>query len=337
MYFEPDLPWNVASCIFLPYMSVAAGGASTRDLSNALIGVEMPAYRYLKEVDLPTYDVDHYLPLVNRGAVARFFNYHTQETIDAVSDACGEFAIKVYDYDFQVHTRTDALVNGRFNITLPTNEKTLGYMIMKSDGTYEKLIPNSTMAGWNVGTVVVADHANLPFTVDLTSAGRPVVGDGSNRTVPRELPANDDLVGIRIVEVVENEVLNLFKGGKLPPDVVLTKKGIKLTEMLECEAVILSETWLDGWKITGVTPKSGKWWTAKIVNGEIVIMFVGEVYDQVVTVTLEKGGETVEIEVEFSGEEENVWKKIMDKAGCNAGAVMLSLLAICPLFMRRKD
>ena len=339
MYFEPDLPWNVASCIFLPYMSVAAGGASTGNLSNALIGVEMPAYRYLKEVDLPTYDVDHFLPLVNRGAVARFFNYHTQETIAAVAEACGEDYIKVYDYDFQVHTRTDALINGRFNITLPTGELTKGYYILKNDGSYEKLNPIAKMLNWNVGTVVVADHAVAPFTVDLTSMDRPVVGDGSNRTVPRALPANDDLYGIRIVEVVRNLIAELFKDGKIPEGTVLTKNGLKYVDMLSKKKTILSDEMLDGWKIVGVEPQEGPGWKAYFENGELTIKFDGEAYDVVVTVTLENTttGELVEIEIEFSGEKECIWDKLFECAGCNSGAAILALFAIFPLFMRKKD
>jgi hypothetical protein len=109
IYMEPDLPWNVASCIFLPYMSMALGGSgggssSAADLHEGLIGVEMPAYRYLKTVDLPTYDVVHSHPLVSRGAVVRFFDYHTQGETAAIAKACKEENVRVYDYDFQVHT-----------------------------------------------------------------------------------------------------------------------------------------------------------------------------------------------------------------------------------------
>jgi len=42
-------------------MSVATGGASIGSLSESIVGKEMPAYRYVKTVDLPTYDVDHFL------------------------------------------------------------------------------------------------------------------------------------------------------------------------------------------------------------------------------------------------------------------------------------
>jgi len=204
MYMEPDLPWSVSSCIFLPYMSVALGGASSRALSPDLVGVEMPAYRYLKEVDLPTYDVDHFLPLVDRGAVARFFSYHTQEQVEEVAEELDVDVerIKVYDYDFQVHARTDALVGGKFNITLPTSSETSTYKVLTRKGKYEELVPNGNMFSWNIGTIDVADHGNAPFTVDLGPDNRPVVGDGSNRTLPKELPAHDDLIGVRIVEIM---------------------------------------------------------------------------------------------------------------------------------------
>ncbi|MCL1875226.1 MAG: hypothetical protein FWF87_03070 [Synergistaceae bacterium] len=204
MYMEPDFPWNAASCIFLPYMSVALGGASTRSLSPALVGVEMPAYRYLKEVDLPTYDVDHFLPLINRGAVPRFFSYHTQDSLKNIANGLGlnpSQTIKVFDYDIQVHTRTDALQSGKFDMTLPTSENTSSYLIQKKDGSYVPLVPHSMTLDSNVATISVADHGRVPWTVDVDSSGRPVIGDGSYRTVPKALPANDDLYGFRIIEV----------------------------------------------------------------------------------------------------------------------------------------
>jgi Synergist-CTERM protein sorting domain-containing protein len=85
---------------------------------------------------------------------------------------------------------------------------------------------------------------------------------------------------------------------------------------------------LDGWTIVKVTPQSGKHWKAKISDGSLVVTFHGDVYDQAVTVTLEKGGVQKEIEITFSGEEDYF-------GGCNAGASMLALLALFPLFMRR--
>jgi Synergist-CTERM protein sorting domain-containing protein len=208
MYMEPDFPWNAASCIFLPYMSVALGGASTGALSPSLVEVEMPAYRYLKEVDLPTYDLDHFLPLINRGGVPRFFSYHTKDSVKAIADGLGikpPQTIKVFDYDIQLHTRTDALVNGRFDMSLPTSENTSSYMIQKKDGTYAPLATHSSMIGSNIATIVVADHGRAPWTVDLDNAGRPAVGDGSYRTVPKALPAFDDLIGVRIVEIIGEE------------------------------------------------------------------------------------------------------------------------------------
>jgi Synergist-CTERM protein sorting domain-containing protein len=202
MYVEPDIPWSVASCIYLPPMSAALGGAANGWLTDKLIGVEMPLYRYLKTVDLPTYDVDHFLPLINRGGVARFFKYHTQEEIATVADAVGEKNIRVYDYDIQMHTRTDAIVNGRFDITLPTNKNTTGYLILSKNG-YEKLVPHSSMFGWKVATVVVADHGNRPFTIRMNSLNQLIVRDGNDGTLAFALPATDDLIGVRIVEIFE--------------------------------------------------------------------------------------------------------------------------------------
>jgi hypothetical protein len=294
----------------------------------------MPVYRYLKEVDLPTYDMNHFLPLVNKGAVTRFFSYPTQAQIADIGKACGATDIKVYNYDFQVHTRTDALINGKFDITLPTDEKTKSYFILKKNGTYEKLIPHSTMTGWNVATVVVADHGNAPFSVNVDPAGRPIVGDGSNRTVPKALPAKDDLIGVRIVEVVKGGILSLFKDGKLPAGAIETANGIKYTNMFNRRGVILSESMLDGWRIAAITPQSGNHWRANIVNGQVVITFSGNAFDQKVTVKLEKIGSnlTEELEIEFSGE----WD-ILEQAGCNAGAMALLLFMLFPLFIRRKD
>jgi Synergist-CTERM protein sorting domain-containing protein len=283
--------------------------------------------------------MNHFLPLVNRGAVARFFDYHTQEEIADIAKACGEQEIKVYDYDFQVHTRTDALIGGKFDITLPTSESTKSYHILKKDGTYQKLVPHSTMSGWNVATVTVADHGNVPFTVDLTSVDRPVVGDGSNRTIPRALPATDDLIGVRIVEVVMNEILSLFKDEKLPPNAVVTEKGIKYTDLFVDRGTILSDSMLDGWRAINVTPSNGDGWRANIVNGAAVITFNKDVYDdQTVTVTLQKIGslEMKDIEVIFAGERESIIDKIIDRAGCNAGIAMLALLVLYPLFIRRR-
>jgi hypothetical protein len=57
------------------------------------------------------------------------------------------------------------------------------------------------MLGWDIATVVVADHGNVPYTVDLASNGRPLVDDGSNRTLALPIPTADDLVGVRIVEI----------------------------------------------------------------------------------------------------------------------------------------
>jgi Synergist-CTERM protein sorting domain-containing protein len=210
MYMEWDFTWNAASCIYLPRESVALKGASTRNLHADLVGWETPVYRYLKEVNLPTYDVDHFLPLINRGGVTRFFSYQTQDNINAVAKALkmNSDIVKVFDYDIQLHMRTNAVVNGKFDIALPTRGETESYMIQKKDGTYEPLKPHSTMVGLNVATITVANHGLKPWTVDLDSSGQPVVGDSSDgnyRVLPRPLPANDDLYGFRIVEILKGE------------------------------------------------------------------------------------------------------------------------------------
>ena len=343
MYMEPDMPWNVASVIFLTNMSAALGGASNGWLSPQLIGMEMPAYRYLKEVDLPTYDINHFHPLVNRGAVARYYAYHTQDSNKKAADVlAAQLKIdlstniaKVFDYDFHVHTRTDALVGGKFDITLPTSSAASDYYILKKDGSYEPMaIAKTKTVGWNVGSVVLASHGLVPWTVDLDSNGRPKVDPaGAARTVFRELRDFDDLFGVRIIEIAANPISLLFKGGKLPVGTTLTENGIKYTDMLNKRSnTILSETDLDGWKIISVTPTSGNNWSASIINGEVVVKFPGDAYDQAMTVTLEKigTGETQQIAIEFSGEN---W---LDNVGCNTGTIMLALLAICPLFIRRK-
>jgi hypothetical protein len=210
MYLELDFTWNAASCIYLPRESVAMKGASTRNLHEGLVGWETPVYRYLREVELPTYDVDHFLPLIDRGGVTRFFNYQTLDNVKAVADALDVKSdkIKVFDYDIQLHTRTDAIVNGKFDMALPTREDTELYMIQKRDGTYEPLKPHLKMVGMNVATITVANHGLNPWTVDLDSSGQPVVGDSSDgnyRVLPKPLPTTDDLYGFRIVEILKDK------------------------------------------------------------------------------------------------------------------------------------
>ena len=333
MYMEPDLPWNVASCIFIPYMSVALGGNSTGNMHADTANVEMPAYRYLKEVDLPTYDVDHYLPLINRGAAARFFNYKTQDEITAISAATGEKYIRVYDYDFQIHSRTDALVAGKFDITLPTNKNTKGYLILNNNGAYENLVPHSTTAGWNVATITTANHGGVPFTVDLASNDRPAVGDGSNRTLPRALPDNDDLLGVRIVEITYSPLQSIFKDNQLPAGAKIVEVGDSLVYVPQADEFIisgtlLSESALDGWTIAGIVGKSsGRGWNAKIEGGSLVVKFDGRVDNGVVRVKVEKDGETFEFDVSFSGD--------CDWSGCNTVYGALTILALFP-FIRRK-
>ena len=341
MYLEPDMPWNVGSVIFLTNMSAALGGPANGWLSPLLIGMEMPAYRYLKEVDLPTYDVDHFHPFINRGAVARFYSYHTQDDIAKVAADSGQKSIKVFDYDIHVHTRTDALVGGKFDMALQTSENNIGYLILGKNGAYQKLEPHSTMFGWNVATIVIAEHGLVPFTVDLDpTTGNPKVEEGNVRALPRALPATDDLIGVRIVEIIGSPILKLFKDAKLPPNAEATDKGIQYTDLFAEKGVLLSDSMLDGWRIVGVTPQSGTGWKVNVVNGEVVVTFTKDVFDdQTVTVTLQKIGtsETTELEIIFAGEHKNIIEKILDEAGCNAGVTLLAFLVLCPLFIRRKN
>jgi Synergist-CTERM protein sorting domain-containing protein len=344
MYMEPDLPFSAGNGIMLTYMSVALGGNSSGTLAAGLVGREMPIYRYLGNVNaLETYDMDFFLPLINRGAVPRFFSFHNQAEVAAIADEIGldSAKIRVYDYDIQVHARAGnhttepALKDGKFDMALPTN-KTSGYYILKKDGKYEKLATHSSMLGWNIATITIANHGCVPFTVDIASNDRPAVGDGSNRTIPYALPAWDDLIGVRIVEVEKNEIENLFK--EFPSNAIVTKTGIKYPEMFTEKTTVLSNAMLDGWLINGLKPTSGTGWKANIVNGEVVITFTGNAYDEMLTVQLVKIGtyETMELDIEFSGERKTLLEWFRDETGCNAGFAMLALLALCPLFVRRK-
>ena len=206
MYMEPDAVYNAAACVMLPYMSLALGGSGSGSLHPDLKDMEMPVYRYLKTVDLPTYDMNVDLPLFNRGAVARFFNFPTQDEVAVIADKIKQTSIRVYNYDIQVHTRNDALVAGKFDMTLPTNADTKSYRILKKDGTYVDLVPTSTMLGYNVATITVADVSLNPFTIRLDGSGQPIVDDGGNGTLAQALPPNDDLIGMQIVEVLTDSV-----------------------------------------------------------------------------------------------------------------------------------
>lgn len=142
-----------------------------------------------------------------------------------------------------------------------------------------------------------------------------------------------------IAEATKNWILELFKDGKLPKDAILTENGFEYTEMLSGKTTILSDSMLDGWTIISMTPHSGNHWKAGFVKGVLEIKFTGDAYDQVVTVTLKKTGtsETKDIEITFSGEKESIWDRFRDKAGCNTGMAVFALLALSPLFMRKKD
>jgi hypothetical protein len=344
LYMEPDMPASAGNGIMLQYMSRALGGNFSGILSAQLVGKEMPIYRYIGNVNaIETYDMDFVLPLVNRGAVPRFFKFMTQDETANLAKTLNKDSIKVFDWDIQVHARKGnrtvepALKDGKFDVTLPTTSKNSKYLIQKKDKSYEALVPHSKMVGWDVATIVVTEHGQNPFTVNM-SGDRPAVGDGSNGTLARALPTWDDLIGVRVIEYVEDEILALFKPGKFPKGAVTTDNGFKYTELFEGTNTILSNSMLNGWKIVGAAPHSGEGWQAGYEVGRLYIKFTGEVYDEVIKVTLQKDGttETKEIEIEFSGEKEFLWKKVIDKMGCNAGAAFLALLALCPLFLRRR-
>jgi len=97
---------------------------------------------------------------------------------------------------------------------------------------------------------------------------------------------------------------------------------------------------LDGWIIVSVTPQSGPGWRVNIVNGEVVVTFLRDVFDEeTVTVTLQKIGstETKDMEITFSGEYERLIDKLIDIiSGCNSGVLVLALFALIPLFVRRR-
>ncbi len=240
MYLEPDAVYNAAACVMLPYMSLALGGAGKGPLHPDLKDMKMPVYRYLKEVDLPTYNMDVDLPLINRGAVTRFFSFPTQEESADVLAKVNVSAGRVYTYDIQVHTRTDALVDGKFDMTLPTNEDTVGYMILNKDGSYEPLIPKSSMLGYNVATVWVDEHGCAPFTINLDSEGNPIIGDGSNGTLALPLPPNDDLVGVQIVEVIKSD------GQKVEGEADVAASVLKINASLSRLTITVTEKLADG-------------------------------------------------------------------------------------------
>jgi hypothetical protein len=128
-------------------------------------------------------------------------------------------------------------------------------------------------------------------------------------------------------------LLSIFKGGVLPPNLVVTDKGFEYTELIVDKATILSNSMLDGWHITGVTPRRGTNWRVEVTSGSaIVTVQFGELHNQSVTVTLTKDGtsETQDINIAFSVEKSGIL------GGCNIGATILALLAFSAFVIRRK-
>ena len=82
------------------------------------------------------------------------------------------------------------------------------------------------------------------------------------------------------------------------------------------------------------SPKHGATSKAEAADGSVIIRFIlGEASDKSVKVTLTKDGtsETKDIEITFSGEKSGIL------GGCNTGAVILVLLALCPFIIRRRS
>jgi hypothetical protein len=128
-------------------------------------------------------------------------------------------------------------------------------------------------------------------------------------------------------------ILGIFKDGVLPQNLIVTENGLEYKELIVDRATILSNSMLDGWHITGVTPRNGTNWRAEVVNGSaIVTVQFGELHNQSVNVTLTKDGttETQDINIAFSVERSGVL------GGCNFGATIFALLAFCAFVIRRK-
>ena len=212
MYMEIDMPFSAGTGIMLQYMSRALGGNMSGTLSSRLVGVEIPIYRYLGDVGVfETYDMDFSLPLINKGAVPRFFAFHTQEEKEEIANEVWQNPVKVnvYDWDVQVHARAgrnqtaSSLVDRKFDVSLPSKSQNSKYLVLNKEGKYVELLPHSKMIGWDVATIDVDEYGVLPWTVNVVeSTGRPVVADGSNRTLVRALPTWDDLIGVRVVEIL---------------------------------------------------------------------------------------------------------------------------------------
>jgi len=341
------MPFSAGNGIMLQYMSRALGGNGSGALAAGLVGVEMPIYRYIGNVsNLETYDMDFSLPLINRGAVPRFFSFPTRDEKAELAKQLGASNINLYNWDIQVHARAGnrqtepSLKDGKFDVSLPTTSKNSKYLVQKKDGTFVPLLPHSNMVGWNVATIVVAEHGQSPFSVNVDTNGRPVVGDGSNRTLARALPVWDDLIGVRIVEILPEDVAKYF-GGTLPSQYSKTDDGIKLNKLIEGSDVLLSNSMLSGWVITGVAPQNGTNWTVEIVDGEVVVTFSDSASGEVVTVNLSStSGVNDELIIMFSGKKGSGGGGGGGHGGdhgCNSGFGVLALLALSAALMRRKD
>ena len=144
----------------------------------------------------------------------------------------------------------------------------------------------------------------------------------------------------------EYPILDIFKERKLPVNAIETESGIEYMTLFTDRGVLLSNSMLDGWSVIKVTPQIGKGWKAGIYIGEIVVTFLGEVFDETVIVQIADNltSEIKELEIIFSGEkraflsieETTNTERKGSSGGCNAVTTILALLAVVPVFRRRK-
>ncbi|MCL1874897.1 MAG: hypothetical protein FWF87_01400 [Synergistaceae bacterium] len=146
---------------------------------------------------------------------------------------------------------------------------------------------------------------------------------------------HSDIFGLDVAAADGSPIESIFIGGALPPNYIEISTGLKYTKIIDEKGVLLSNSMLDGWRITALNlpqynSSSRLKWTAHIVKGEIIITVRESVYDRNLEVILTKDGtsETMSLNIMFSAKKE-------DWFGCNSGAAMLALLSVFSLFMRK--
>ena len=280
---------------------------------------DFPAYRYMGDAsNLKTYFAGsiHKMPFVT--------GTHIEWPFLPTNDEINAFTKDVLNAGNELLSFTGFIVNQHVGALTPSNDTTTGEPLFYdySFKAYLNKIPNAE--AWYVWDWQAKKAVKI-------EAG----ADGYAQLAEENIGPDFEVF---MFCVAQNDILSLFKDGKLPGGAVLTDKGIKYTDIFDNKGTILNDSMFDGWKMIDVSPKSGTNWSASIVNGELVVKFTGDVFNQVVTVTLQKTGttETKTMEVEFSGEKDSIWNRIIEEAGCNAGFALLALLAFCPLILRRK-